>query len=49
MMRRYAYLLALLVLPVVPGSVASAQSGRFDLEKTRTVLTGLIQQNRALF
>jgi CubicO group peptidase (beta-lactamase class C family) len=47
MMRRYAHLLALLVLPVLPGSAATAQSGRFDLEKTRTVLTGLIQQTLA--
>ena len=47
MTRRYAGLLALLVLPVLPGSTATAQSGRFDLEKTRTVLTGLIQQTLA--
>ena len=47
MMRRYAYLLALLVLPVLPGSAATAQSGKFDLEKTKSVLTGLIQQTLA--
>src|SRR6186713_404418 len=47
MMRRYACLLALLVLPGLSGSAATAQSGRFDLEKTRTVLTGLIQQTLA--
>jgi len=47
MMRRFACLLALLVLPVLPGSAATAQSGRFDLEKTRAVLTGLIQQTLA--
>ena len=35
------------MLPVLPGSAAIAQSGRFDLEKTKTVLTGLIQQTLA--
>ena len=45
-MRRYAFLLAL-VLPVLPRSAATAQGKRFDLEKTRTVLTGLIQQTLA--
>ena len=47
MMHRYASLLALFVLLVLPGSAAIAQSGRFDLQKTKTVLTGLIEQTLA--
>ena len=47
MMRRYARQLGLLVLLVLPGSAAIAQSGRFDLEKTKTVLTGLIEKTLA--
>src|SRR3954464_14566724 len=39
MIRRYLRQLGLLVLLVIPGSVASAQTGRFDLEKTKAVLT----------
>ncbi|HEV8446187.1 MAG TPA: serine hydrolase domain-containing protein [Gemmatimonadaceae bacterium] len=47
MTRRYLRQLALLVLVVLPGSAAVAQSGRFDLEKTKTVLSGLIQKTLA--
>jgi D-alanyl-D-alanine-carboxypeptidase/D-alanyl-D-alanine-endopeptidase len=47
MTRRYLRQLALLVLLLVPGSAATAQSGRFDLQKTRTVLTGLIEKTLA--
>ena len=47
MKRRYVRQLGLLVLLVLPGSAAIAQSGRFDLEKTKTVLTGLIQKTLA--
>src|SRR6476661_10367237 len=43
MMRRYLRQLGLVVLLVLPRSAAIAQSGRFDLEKTKTVLTGLIE------
>jgi len=35
------------VLLVLPRSAAIAQSGRFDLEKTKTVLTGLIEKTLA--
>ena len=47
MMRRFLRQLALLVLVVVPASRAGAQGGRFDLEKTKTVLTGLIEKTLA--
>ena len=47
MTRRYLRQLGLLVLLVLPGSAAIAQSGRFDLEKTKTVLTGLIEKTLA--
>jgi serine-type D-Ala-D-Ala carboxypeptidase/endopeptidase len=47
MTRRYLRQLGLLVLLVVPGSTAVAQAGRFDLEKTKTVLTGLIETTLA--
>jgi len=47
MTRRYLRQLALLVLVVLPGSAAVAQGGRFDLEKTKTVLSGLIQKTLA--
>jgi CubicO group peptidase (beta-lactamase class C family) len=47
MIRRTLCQLGLLVLLVVPGSAASAQSRRFDLEKTKTVLTGLIERTLA--
>jgi CubicO group peptidase (beta-lactamase class C family) len=44
---RYARQLTLLVLLGLPGSAAFAQSGRFDLEKTKTVLTGVIEKTLA--
>ncbi len=44
MTRRYLRQLGPLALLVLPGSSAFAQSGRFDLEKTKTVLTGLIEK-----
>jgi D-alanyl-D-alanine-carboxypeptidase/D-alanyl-D-alanine-endopeptidase len=47
MTRRQLRQLALLVLFLVPGSAATAQSGRFDLQKTKTVLTGLIEKTLA--
>ena len=47
MTRRYLRLFGLLVLEVLPGSAATAQSGRFDLEKTKTVLSGLIEKTLA--
>jgi len=36
--------LAILALLIVPASPAFAQSGRFDLPKTKTVLTGLVEK-----
>ena len=36
--------LAILALLIVPASPAFAQSGRFDLQKTKTVLTGLVEK-----
>src|SRR6476659_10312740 len=47
MMRRCVRQLGLLALLVLPGSAAIAQSGRFDLEKTKTVLTGVIEKTLA--
>ena len=47
MTRRYLRQLGLLVLLAAPGSSAIAQSGRFDLEKTKTVLTGVIERTLA--
>jgi serine-type D-Ala-D-Ala carboxypeptidase/endopeptidase len=47
MTRRYVRELGLLVLLVLPGSAAIAQSGRFDLQKTKTVLTGLVEKTLA--
>jgi CubicO group peptidase (beta-lactamase class C family) len=47
MTRRHSWLLALLVLSLVSAPAATAQGRRFDLEKTKTVLTGLIQQTLA--
>ncbi|MEO7964153.1 MAG: serine hydrolase, partial [Gemmatimonadaceae bacterium] len=46
-MRRFLRQFGLLALLVVPGSAALAQSGRFDLEKTKTVLTGVIEKSLA--
>ena len=47
MTRRYLRRLGLLVLLAAPGSSAIAQSGQFDLEKTKTVLTGVIERTLA--
>ena len=47
MKRRYACQLGLLLLLVLPGSAAIAQNGRFDLEKTKTVLSGLVEKTLA--
>jgi len=47
MTRRYVRQLGLLVLLVLPGSTAIAQNGRFDLEKTKSVLSGVIQKTLA--
>ena len=47
MTRRYLRLSALLLLLVLPRSAATAQEGRFDLQKTKTVLTGLIERTLA--
>ena len=47
MTRRFLRLAGLLVLVGVPRSAATAQQGRFDLEKTKTVLTGLIEKTLA--
>ena len=47
MTRRYLRQLGLLVLLAAPGSSAIAQSGQFDLEKTKTVLTGVIERTLA--
>lgn len=45
--RRTLLRLVPLLLVVVPRSAATAQGGRFDLEKTKTVLTGLIERTLA--
>jgi len=47
MTHRYLRRLALLVLLVLPVSTLAAQNGRFDLEKTKKVLTGVITQTLA--
>ena len=47
MTRRYVRQLGLLVLLVPPASPAIAQGGRFDLQKTKTVLTGVIEKTLA--
>ncbi len=46
---RHSYLrqLGLLALLILPASPAIAQNGRFDLEKTKRVLTGVIQKTLA--
>ena len=46
MKRRHVRQFGLLLLLVLPGS-AVAQSGRFDLQKTKTVLTGLVEKTLA--
>ena len=47
MTRRLLRQLVLLAFLVVPGATAGAQSGRFDLEKTKAVLTPLIERTLA--
>ena len=47
MPRRYLRQLSVLALIVLPNSAAIAQSGRFDLEKTKTVLSGVIKKTLA--
>src|SRR6476661_4639962 len=47
MTRRPFHQLGLVVLFLLPRSAAIAQTGRFDLEKTKTVLTGLIEKTLA--
>jgi CubicO group peptidase (beta-lactamase class C family) len=47
MTSRYRRRLTLLVLLLFPASTATAQAGRFDLEKTKKVLTGVITQTLA--
>ena len=47
MTRQYFRQLGVMVLLVLPGSAAIAQNGRFDLEKTKTVLTGVIEKTLA--
>jgi CubicO group peptidase (beta-lactamase class C family) len=47
MTRRYVRQLVLAVLVVLPARTAIAQTGRFDLEKTKTVLSGVIQKTLA--
>ncbi|MGE0556609.1 MAG: serine hydrolase [Gemmatimonadales bacterium] len=47
MTRRYLRLCAVLALLLLPRSAATAQAGRFDLEKTKTVLTTLIERTLA--
>ena len=44
MKRPYARQLALLALFILRASPAFAQNGRFDLQKTKTVLTGLVEK-----
>jgi CubicO group peptidase (beta-lactamase class C family) len=47
MTRRYLRQLGVTVLLVLPRSAAIAQNGRFDLEKTKTVLPGVIERTLA--
>lgn len=47
MKRPYVRQLGVLVLLVLPRSAAIAQSGRFDLQKTKTVVTGLVEKTLA--
>src|SRR5438552_2234388 len=47
MTRRPFHQLGLVILFLLPSSAAIAQTGRFDLEKTKTVLTGLIERTLA--
>ena len=47
MTRRYLRQLSIILLVVLPRSAAIAQNGRFDLEKTKKVLTGVIEKTLA--
>jgi len=47
MTSRYRRRLTLLVFLLFPASTSTAQTGRFDLEKTKKVLTGVITQTLA--
>jgi CubicO group peptidase (beta-lactamase class C family) len=47
MTRRTLRQLGVMMLLVLPRSAAIAQNGRFDLEKTKTVLTGVIEKTLA--
>lgn len=47
MTRRYVRLLGLLSLLVLPASAATAQGGKFDLAKTKAVLTTVIEKTLA--
>src|SRR5690348_1808263 len=47
MTRKYLRQLGMAVLLVLPRSVAIAQNGRFDLEKTKKVLTAVIDKTLA--
>jgi D-alanyl-D-alanine-carboxypeptidase/D-alanyl-D-alanine-endopeptidase len=47
MMRRHLRHLGLLVLLVLPWSASVAQTGRFDLEKTKTVISRLVEKTLA--
>jgi len=47
MTRRYLRQLGIMVLLVLPRSAAIAQNGRFDLEKTKRVLTSVIEKTLA--
>ncbi|MCC6929426.1 MAG: serine hydrolase [Gemmatimonadaceae bacterium] len=47
MMRRNARSLGMLLLLAMPASTALAQEGKFDLQKTKTVLSGVIEKTLA--
>jgi CubicO group peptidase (beta-lactamase class C family) len=47
MTRRYLRQLGIMVLLVLPRSAVIAQNGRFDLENTKSVLTGVIEKTLA--
>jgi CubicO group peptidase (beta-lactamase class C family) len=47
MMHRYLRRLTLALVVALPGSTAIAQNGRFDLEKTKTVLSRVIEKTLA--
>ena len=47
MKHQYARQLALVALLIAPASSALAQGGKFDLQKTKTVLSGLVEKTLA--